>query len=59
MDIPNDRVTEANPYGYVEEISADEFLQRTSFEAYEDMPFYLKLAFAAGVFEKNTIFTVR
>ena len=59
MDIPSDRVTVANPYGYVEEISVEEFLRRTSFEAYEGMPFYLKLAFAAGVFEKNTIFTVR
>ena len=59
MDILNDRVTVANPYGYMEEIPVDEFLRRTSFEAYEGMPFYLQLAFAAGVFEKNTIFTVR
>ncbi len=59
MDLPNDRITVANPYGYVEEIPLDEFLRRTSFEAYEDMPVFLKLAFAAGVFEKNTIFTVQ
>ena len=59
MDIPNDKVTVANPYGYIEEISVDEFLQRTSFEAYENMPFYFKLAFAVGIFEKNTIFTIR
>ena len=58
MDIPNDKITVANPYGYVEELSVDEFLQRTSFEAYENMPFYFKLAFAVGMFEKNTIFTV-
>ncbi len=59
MDIPNNRVTAANPYGYVEEISIDEFLQRTSFEAWENMPFYLKMAFAIGIFEKNAVFTVR
>ncbi len=59
MDILSDRVTVANPYGYREEITVEEFLRRTSFEAYEGMPFYLQLAFAAGVFEKNTIFTVR
>ncbi len=59
MDIPNNKITIANPYGYVEEISIDEFLQRTSFEAYENMPFYFKLAFAIGMFEKNTIFTVQ
>lgn len=59
MDIPNDKITVVNPYGYIEEISVDEFLQRTSFEAYENMPFYFKLAFAAGIFEKNTIFTIK
>ncbi len=59
MDIPNDKITVANPYGYVEELSVDEFLQRTSFEAYENMPFYFRLAFATGMFEKNTIFTVQ
>ena len=59
MDIPNDRVTVANPYGYAEELTIGDFLQRTSFQAYEKMPFYFKLAFAIGVFEKNTIFTVR
>ena len=58
MDIPNNKISVANPYGYVEEISVDEFLQRTSFEAYENMPLYFKLAFAIGMFEKNTIFTV-
>ncbi len=59
MDIPNDKITVANPYGYVEELSVDDFLQRTSFQAYEKMPLYFKLAFALGIFEKNTIFTVR
>ena len=59
MDIPNNKVTVANPYGYIEKISVDDFLQRTSFEAFENMPFYFKLAFAVGIFEKNTIFTVQ
>ena len=58
LDIPNNKVTVANPYGYVEEITVDDFLQRTSFEAFENMPLYFKLAFAVGMFEKNTIFTV-
>ena len=59
IDIPGDRITAANPYGYVEEISIAEFLSRTSFEAYEKMPLFLKLGFAFGIFEKNTIFRVR
>ena len=58
MDIPNDKVTVANPYGYMEEVSVAEFLERTSFEAYEHMPLFLKLGFAFGFFEKNTVFTV-
>ena len=58
-DIPGDRITVANPYGYYEEISVEELLSRTSFEAYEDMPLFLKLGFAFGIFEKNTLFRVR
>ncbi len=59
MDIPGDRITVANPYGYLEEITVEEFLRRTSFEAYEKMPLFFKLAFGIGLFEKNTIFTVQ
>ena len=58
MDIPNDRITVANPYGYTEEITVGEFLDRTSFAAYEKMPLFLKLGFAFGIFEKNAIFEV-
>lgn len=58
MDIPSDTVTIANPYGYYETISIGEFLDRTSFEAYEHMSLFLKLGFAFGVFEKNTVFIV-
>ena len=58
-DIPADRITVANPYGYLEEITVAEFLDRTSFEAFEDMPLFLRLGFAFGVFEKNMFFSVR
>ena len=56
MDIPADRVTAANPYGYTEQITLGEFLDRTSFEAYADMPLFLKMGFAFGIFEKNTVY---
>lgn len=55
-DIPADKITVANPYGYFEEISVAELLDRTSFETYENMPLFLKLGFAFGIFEKNTVF---
>ena len=59
MDIPNDSVTVANPYGYMEDLSVQEFLERTSFDAFEQMPLFLRLGFAFGFFQKNTVFPVR
>ncbi|MBD5100724.1 MAG: hypothetical protein HDT29_05630 [Clostridiales bacterium] len=56
MDIQNDKVTVANPYGYIETLSIKELLDRTSFKAFNNMPFFYRLAFAFGVFEKNTAF---
>ena len=58
IDIKGDLVYILNPYGYKEELSIDSFLERTSFKAYKNMPFYFNLAFAFGIFEKNTIFIV-
>ena len=58
LDVQKDVITIANPYGYIEEISIKEFLNRTSFEAYENMPIFLKLGFAFGIFEKNAIFII-
>lgn len=58
IDVKNDIITIANPYGYIEKISIKEFLDRTSFEAYKDMPLFLKLGFGFSFFEKNTIFIV-
>gem|GEM_PF-166354 len=59
MDIPHDRITVANPYGYLEALTVKEFLDRTRFDAFEKMPLLYKLGFAFGVFEKNTVFSVR
>ncbi|MDE7439792.1 MAG: hypothetical protein K2N23_04720 [Clostridia bacterium] len=56
LDIPNDIVSVANPYGYIETLSIKDFLDRTSFKAFENMPLFYKLAFAFGIFEKNTVF---
>ena len=56
LDIKNDIVIVYNPYGYIENISIDEFLSRTSFNAYNNMPLFLKFGFAYGAFGKNTIF---
>ena len=38
LDIPGNKVTIANPYGYVEETSLDEFLDRTRLDAW--FPFW-------------------
>ncbi len=58
-DIPNDKITVANPYGYTEVLTLRELFDRTSYMAYSHMPFFLKMGFAIGMFEKNTIFSVR
>ena len=56
LDVTGDKITIANPYGFVEELSIEDFLKRTSFDAYEKMPLFIKLGFAYSVFEKNTIY---
>ena len=56
IDIKNDNITIYNPYGLIENITIDEFISRSSFEAYKNMPLFLNFGFAFGVFEKNTIF---
>lgn len=56
MDLRNDKVTVANPYGYIETISLNEFVNRTSFNSFENMPLLYKFGFAFGIFEKNTVF---
>ncbi len=52
-------ITQDVSYGYVEDVPVEEFLDRTRFDAYAHMPLFLKLGFAFGIFEKNTVFTVR
>ena len=56
VDFPCDDITIYNPYGYTEDITVKEFIDRTSFKAYEKMPLFLSFGFAYGAFEKNTIF---
>ena len=56
LDIQNNLVTVYNPYGYIENITTEEFISRTSFDAYKDMPLFLDFGFAFGAFEKNTLF---
>lgn len=56
IDFPNDDITIYNPYGYTEDITIKEFIDRTSFKAYEHLPFFLAFGFAYGAFEKNAIF---
>ena len=56
LDIGNDNVTVYNPYGYIENININDFINRTTFKAYKHLPLFLNFGFAFGAFEKNTIF---
>ena len=55
LDLENDNVTIYNPYGYIENIKVDEFLNRTSFNAYKNIPLFLNFGFAFGAFHKNAV----
>lgn len=56
LDLTNDNVKIYNPYGYIENITVEEFIARTSFNAYKNLPLFLNFGFVFGAFEKNTIF---
>ena len=56
LDITNDNVTVYNPYGYIENLKIDEFISRTTFKAYKNLPLFLNFGFAFGAFHKNTLF---
>lgn len=51
----NEKIYINNPYGYKEEITYAEFISRTTFNAFENMPFFFNFGFAFGLFSKNTI----
>ena len=55
IDIKNDNVAVYNPYGYIENITIDEFISRTTFKGFENMPLGYHFGFAFGLFSKNTI----
>ena len=56
LDLENDNVTVYNPYGYIENVTTKEFISRTTFSAYKNMPIFLNFGFSFGAFHKNTIF---
>ena len=56
LDLVNDNITIYNPYGYIENVTTDEFISRTTFNAYKNIPLFLQFGFAFGAFDKNTIF---
>ena len=58
LDLEGDNIVVYNPYGYIENLPIDTFIERSTFEAYKDMPLFLNFGFAFGAFEKNTIFHV-
>ncbi len=59
IDIGNDLIKVNNPYGYIEELKIKEFLDRTSFDAYKGMPFFLTFGFAYNAFHKNALIHVK
>ena len=56
LDIARDEVVINNPYGYIEKVTVKDFIDRTTFNAYKNMPLFLNFGFAFGAFHKNAIF---
>ena len=56
LDLSNDKVTVYNPYGYIEDLSIDDFINRTTFKAYKNLPLFLNFGFAFNAFHKNALF---
>ncbi len=56
LDLQNDNATVYNPYGYIENVTIGEFVDRTSFKAFSNMPLFLNFGFAFGTFDKNALF---
>ena len=56
LHLKNNNVTVYNPYGYIENVTTEEFISRTTFKAYKNMPVFLNFGFAFGAFHKNTVF---
>lgn len=56
IDLGNDQITIYNPYGYIENINSEEFISRTTFKAYKNLPLFLNFGFAFGAFDKNALF---
>lgn len=56
LDLSNDQVIVYNPYGYIETINVSKFINRTTFKAYTNLPFFLAFGFAYGAFHKNALF---
>ena len=59
LDLGNDKVTIYNPYGYIENVTTEEFIDRTTFKAYKNIPLFLNFGFAFGAFDKNALFIVK
>ncbi|MBP3742081.1 MAG: hypothetical protein J6J00_03765 [Treponema sp.] len=56
MNLLEDKITIANPYGYMENYSAEDFLKATRYECYENMEWYFAAGFSMGIFHKNTLY---
>ena len=56
LDLINDNIVVYNPYGYIENVTTKEFIDRTTFNAYKNIPLFLNFGFAFGAFHKNTVF---
>lgn len=58
LDFTSNTVQIANPYGYLQELSIQEFIKATRYESYENMEWYFEAGFNVGLFNQNTIYVI-
>lgn len=59
IDMKKEVVKLSNPYGFLEELSLEQFFACLSFESYEDEPFLHHMGRKVGYIKMNNIFTLQ
>lgn len=55
IDVPGDKITALNPFGYEEEYTITRFLELTRYEDYPSMPILYRFGFAVDLINKNSL----
>lgn len=58
IDFPNNKIVVANPYGYFQTLTIDDFIKATRYESYENMEWFFEAGYNTNLFNQNTIYVI-